>query len=388
MTDYGALFHAYGPATDTPGHLAALAGDDPAAHSAALRHLRSAVIHQGTPWTATPPAALEIAALVGDSRLAGPDRADLRATLLDFLAAVAEAGEGGGDLEAMAAPPGVDIDALLAEAVESDDEEAIWGDEVLGGALYARAKLGCRAIVPTLLATAVSALADPEPAVRAAAAHAVGACGTAAPGDVPVPADGPERNAWLGERLDALAAAAREPHERAALVLAVGDLGLRPARHLADPHPGVRACAALAPALAGDPAATAEILAALADPAATDRWFDRRLPQVRTRLRFSLVNAAIARVEETDRLLPAAVAVARIATLFTVDAEWGPLLRAFFADGPAEPFTAAQRRYLGALVDNADLWNPGFGNAGLVFRRAGLPYDREACRALVHGAGR
>ena len=356
MTDYAALFHAYGPATDTPGHLAALAGDDPAARDAALQHLWSAVIHQGTPWTATPPAAREVAALVDAPRLAGTE---LRANLLTFLAAVAEAARSTSDAElaAMAAPEGVDVDAAVAEALRTGDDEDLWTDAV-GEAMYARAVLGCRDAVPTLLAASVAALEDPEPVVRAAAAHAVTACG-----------------ADVGERLDALAATAG-PDERAALVLSMGESGMAPRAYLADPHPGVRACAALAPALADDPAATAEILAALRDPAATDEWFGTRLPQLRTRIRFSLVAAAIERVDDPRRLLPAALALVPLASPYTVDRDWGLLLAALPDGG------AARRRYLGALVERAELWDPRNGNAFLAFKKAGLPYDREACRTL------
>ncbi|MEN3613629.1 hypothetical protein AAH979_29285 [Plantactinospora sp. ZYX-F-223] len=371
---FATLLHAYGRASDTPEHLAALAGGDPAGRRAALEHLWSAVIHQGTPWTATPPAAVAVAALLGDPRLSGAADAELRANLLGFLAAVAEAGRSHPDLDEFAAPVGVDVDAALAAALDSGDEDELYADEALANALYARAVLGCRDIVPTLLAAATSALSDPEPAVRAAAAHAVSACSA-------VPA-GTTEAAGLAERLDALAAEAG-PDERAALVLAMGELGLAPRAYLDDPHPGVRACAALAPTLAHDPTATAEILAALADPAATDDWFTHRPPQLDTRIRFALVAAAIARVDDPDRLLPAALAIAPIASRYTVRHDWGPLLHALFAGRDPGPLSPAQRRYLGALVANEDLWDPRNGTVGLVFRDAGLPYDRDACGDLV-----
>jgi hypothetical protein len=373
---YATLFHAYGRASDTPGHLAALAGDDVTTRRAALEHLWSAVIHQGTPWTATPPAAAAVAALIHDPRLSGATKADLRANLLGFLAAVAKAGRSAGDLDDLAAPAGFDVDAALAAVLGTDAEDEIWADEVLGNALYARALLGCHEVVPTLLSAATSALADPEPVVRAAAADAVSACCAA----LAVKTEA----AALARRLDTLAVAAG-PDERAALVLAIGELGLDTRAHLDDPHPGVRACAALAPALADDPAATGEILAALADPAATDTWFTHRPPQLRTRIRFALVAAAIARVDDPDRLLPAALAIAPIASRYTIGDEWGPLLRAFFAGRTSGTLTETQRRYLGALVDNADLWDPTHGNAHVLFRDADLPYDRDTCRALAAG---
>ncbi len=365
---FAMLHHAYGRATDTPRHLAALAGDDATARDEALSHLWSAIIHQGTPWTATPPAAIAVAALVGDPRLGGAAHAELRANLLTFLAAVGQAALAHSDLGELAPPEGFDVEAALAAALSSDDELEIFGDEILGNVVYARAIQGCRDVCPTLLGTATDALADPDPRVRAAAAHAVGAC--AAPAGAPP----------LAERLDALAAAAG-PTERAALVLAMGELGLHPRKHLHDPHPGVRACAALAPTLAADPAATAEILAALADPAATDRWFTQRPPQIRGHIRFTLIAAAVARVDEPLQLLPAALAIAPIAGSYPGD--WGPLLHALFSGRTGETLSPAQRRYLRALVDNEKIWDPRNGTIGLVFRDAGLPHDREACRRLA-----
>lgn len=60
-TDWSKLHHAYGRATDTPEHLRALLRDDAESRKNALEHLWSAIIHQGTPWTATGPAALVVA---------------------------------------------------------------------------------------------------------------------------------------------------------------------------------------------------------------------------------------------------------------------------------------------------------------------------------------
>jgi hypothetical protein len=52
-TDWSKLHHVYGRATDTPGHLRALLREDRASREQAMSHLWSAIIHQGTPWTAT-----------------------------------------------------------------------------------------------------------------------------------------------------------------------------------------------------------------------------------------------------------------------------------------------------------------------------------------------
>ncbi|MEV6930968.1 hypothetical protein AB0M46_41655 [Dactylosporangium sp. NPDC051485] len=176
---FATLLHPCGRATDTPAHLSALAGGDAGARDEAVRHLFGRVIHQGTPLTATAPAALVVAGLLAGERLSGPANAELRVDLLDFLAAVATAGWSYSDesLADMAPPPGFDVDAALAEALESDDyEEEVYTDTPLGRALFRRGLLGCREAVPALLAAAEQALSDPQPAVRAAAAHAAAAC--------------------------------------------------------------------------------------------------------------------------------------------------------------------------------------------------------------------
>lgn len=318
---FAALVHAYGFATDTPRHLAALRDGDDDARTAALKHLWSAILHQGTPFTATPPAALAVAELLV---AAPPSDAGLRARLLTFLAGVAEAARPPdhirAELPTLAHAEGRDVDAEVAALAAAD--ESPFEDEVLADALYARAVLGCAEVVPQLLSTATTRLDDQDGPVRVAAAYAAVECCRVL-GESPL---------WLAEKLATLAASA-EPDERAALVLAVGDLGRSPREYLTDPHPGVRACAALAPGLAADEAATAEILAALADPAACDGWFGTPPPQIRGRMRFTLVAAIIERVRDFGRLLPAAVAIARIATKHTVNFDWGPLLLAAFPAG-------------------------------------------------------
>jgi hypothetical protein len=48
--------HAYGSARDTPGHLAALLGDDEEAQAGAAYHFQSAIVHQYSVWPASPDA--------------------------------------------------------------------------------------------------------------------------------------------------------------------------------------------------------------------------------------------------------------------------------------------------------------------------------------------
>jgi len=79
--DWSRLQHAYGPATDTPGHLNALESGDTEARDAALSHLWAAVLHQGFPETSTAPAVRAVTALLAEGR-AHPDAVE---GLLEFL---------------------------------------------------------------------------------------------------------------------------------------------------------------------------------------------------------------------------------------------------------------------------------------------------------------
>lgn len=52
--DWACLWHAYGPARDTPDHLRALAGEDFEAQRGALDHLAFSVVHQYSVYPVTP----------------------------------------------------------------------------------------------------------------------------------------------------------------------------------------------------------------------------------------------------------------------------------------------------------------------------------------------
>src|SRR5438067_1508734 len=137
-TDWSRLHHAYGRATDTPDHLRALLQEDPEAREKAMSHLWSAVIHQGTPWTATEPAALVVAGLLSDERL---DRGEpIRANLLSFLVSVAEAPEQAGlDMEELGRLAAFDIEPFL----DSENDAALYGNEDAANSFFARAILDC-----------------------------------------------------------------------------------------------------------------------------------------------------------------------------------------------------------------------------------------------------
>ncbi|MGW5556928.1 hypothetical protein ACWER9_06860 [Micromonospora sp. NPDC003944] len=100
-TDWVSLWHAYGPAEDTPSTLAELIDDEPAARADALQHLFNTVYHQNSIYPATVPTTLYLAAILSEPRTATalvderirsrpvPPR-PLRVVLLDRLGGIAD----------------------------------------------------------------------------------------------------------------------------------------------------------------------------------------------------------------------------------------------------------------------------------------------------------
>jgi hypothetical protein len=410
-TDWSALEHAYGQASETPFHLLALVGDDAAARSQAMGHLDAAILHQGTPCSATAPAARVVARLLSDPRTAelvedvfpwAPEPRPLRLALLDFLAGVAEAccfDTPNQELLAIAYPPDrdeaelqrIDRDRRAAMAELGPDAatrllvdkaepppalRAAWEDEQYGEAMAARNVLACRQLTGELLERVSPFLNDADEQLRAHALNVVVALLADPALAAAVPA--------LVRRLETVVAASPSMRERATVAIMLGRLGAQPYGLLTDAHPAVRACAALAPAMAAELRATRELLTALADPQTADSWFEEPLPGLDGWFRFALVEAAVARVRDFTKLLPAALAVVRLASSYTVDSDWGPLLKAAFPQPYAAgaPLSPAQRSLLAALVDNPALWE-GVANPHLWLMEAGLPQDRDGCRQLL-----
>lgn len=170
--DFALLLHAYGTAVDTPDQLRALVSDDPRARAGALAHLDSAIVHQGTPWTATGPVAAHVCELILRDALTD---AGTLAGALDFLREVAEAaGLFAEDLEGLAHPAGRDVDAELAALLTGDDDpesghDLVYEDGELADAVMARAVLSCRAVLPAVVEAAVHARAHDDDLVRTAA---------------------------------------------------------------------------------------------------------------------------------------------------------------------------------------------------------------------------
>lgn len=370
-TDWPKLHHAYGPASDTPQHLQALLGDDQEARRAAVSHLGSAIMHQGTPWTATGPVALVVAGFLLDEERSLD--LTLQVDLMYFLVDVAEAAESANrnkeELQRM-----VQFD--LTPFLESDDEYAMYEDEDAANAFYAQAGLGCIDAAPVLSQVMRKEMDSEHARLRALAAMGETILAKLQPSD----ADKTE----ITSKILALARAAHSPDERSAHVLALGEVGYAPEDFLEDPSPAVRMCAALAPGLATNPRAINELIDILEQNAGqVDDWFEERPPQFIFYPRFQIVRHLVAQVTDFNRLTKAANAVVDITEKSCVDFDWGPLLAAAFPDGDGVIKNKSQKRFLSALVEKTELWDPLFGNARTWFRAAGLPNDREACAKLI-----
>jgi hypothetical protein len=151
-------------------------------------------------------------------------------------------------------------------------------------------------------------------------------------------------------------------------------------------HPAlpVRTAAALAPSLRDDPAAHAVLLDALGRGDALDESLPDGYPQLTGYPRFAVIGAVCDRVLDRAAALPSLLAALGLASNSTVDADRGPMLASFFGPETAgTTLTSPQREFLEALLARDDLWDPQNGNAHAAFRRAALPYDREAIAKIV-----
>ena len=316
------LEHAYGRATDTPRHLDALENGDAEARAAALEHLQVAVLHQGFPETATEPAVRAVTALLAEGR-AHPDSVD---GLIEWLGDVALSVIDLRDVEFFAP-----LLPDLAEAVAAAYPVVLPAGESASAedALFLAESLVAMARTP-LLADRREELAVLIALLRDAA-------------------DGSQPD-WV--RL-------------------LASLGVDVRADLRDPDPAVRLRAALA--CESEPESREIILAALPHP-----------PPAGTH-RSELVAAAIRVAANFAEIADAACAVVARASWTGADDEWGALVRYAFPEKRSRRLTDEQRALVRALVANPDLWHPKIGNVAMVYRAAGLPFNRGTCRRLAEG---
>ncbi|MEU1244214.1 hypothetical protein ABZ388_28010 [Micromonospora parva] len=320
--DWWGLRHAYGRATDTPGHLHALEFGGAAAREAALDHLQVAVLHQGFPETATAAAVRAVTVLLAEGRA----HSDTVTSLVEFLG-----------------------DAALSVTNLAENPHFA---EVLPD--VADAVAAAYPVVLPLLRTSIPdhALLYAEDLVAIA------------------------QMAPLADQREELAALIRDWLQRgrgprAPWVCCLGQLGVDVRGLLSDPDPAVRMRAALAHE--DDPLSQHMILASLGDPPP---------PSLH---QFEIVAAAIRVAPTFETIAGPASEFARRDDWTGFDEGWGALVRFAFAEpyGQRRPLTDPQRALLRALVANEHLWDPKNGSCGLVFREAGLPHSRVACRQLA-----
>ncbi|WP_431966762.1 HEAT repeat domain-containing protein [Actinacidiphila sp. bgisy160] len=366
-TDWAALSHAYGPADGTPYDLLGLLHDDPEVQAESFGRLEMSVLHQGSLYSATAPAALFVAAILNDPRTLAvhesffpwDDRVrPLRAALLEWLGELADSAAYEDD-----------------EDDEDDGDDGDDGDDEESAEEIAAIE-ACRAVRPQLFDAVAPWLDDADATVREAALGAVTHLLRAPELADRVPA--------AAGRLERIAKGGGDRRERAGALLSLGAWGHDTGGFLTDPDPAVRACAALGTT---GPGAVPALLDALADPGAADAWFDEPLPQFDGWFRFTLLRGLLGRARHFDEVLPAALALAPMYNQHTVDSEWGPLLALAFPTPyvPGHPLTDAQRAFLRVLVDQDACWG-NIANRVSWLRAAGLPSDREPLRDLLAAA--
>ncbi|MFI0965933.1 hypothetical protein ACH4S8_31740 [Streptomyces sp. NPDC021080] len=182
--DWRGLFHAAGPATDTPRYLAALLGDDAKAFVEGYGHLWSTTLRQeGKAWPSTAPTALLVAELLDNPRL-GPDDPSLGDAMLAYLYAVgvaADLGDRAAETRARVEDRAAELrawtDAYLSIDADADraDRAGMWQDGTgLGELVLDQAVLACYDVVPELLRRALPYLASERAGRRTCATAAVG----------------------------------------------------------------------------------------------------------------------------------------------------------------------------------------------------------------------
>ncbi|GCD93612.1 HEAT repeat domain-containing protein [Embleya hyalina] len=392
--DWAGSGHAYGSAEDVPEQLRALRSADAGERGRALDALYGNIFHQGSRYEATAQAVPFLLALVADPGT--PDRAELvhllaalaigfdevhlpdGVAIADWRAAVGRAraeGEEGARRR---------FDGWIAEADGEVERRArerrrdtFDFEKSCRAAEYElRAYDAVRAGVPTLCGV----LTDPDPRLRAAAAHAVGWFPEEAPRILP--------------RLRDLPATEPVPGVAANAIVAIGLLGdaaqIAPLRayHQGTDEPLARWAAAIALARLGaaDLEVIAELAACTVDPPTDDEavpmgFFDGDLRAYASsslvaleagELPVDVLESVLAGLSRTSG--PAAFAITDAALRLAFGTEARATPAPAFADLPE-----ARRRVVATLAElDVDTWK--WVNFRELLRARDLPDDRAACR--------
>lgn len=381
--DWQRLFHAYGVAEDTPEYLQDLGSADSDDREAAIDHLYSAVLHQGTIYSATPAAVEVVLELLAQreafAKLENGDQTV--ASLVSFLADVGDSVRQLADVmngKPPALPTPAEIDKLFEHLRDDDDgeDDEGWGSPLIG-VLMEHAAAQLQGLGPQAQAVLVPLLNDASHDVRMQAINAAGQWGTASAQAAEV----------MTRRLDVC----DERDERASLVLALGLLGRDVSRWLGDDDEAIRACAAL---FVPGAAAEQTLITALSRPEQVDGWFAEKPAFFPMHVRFRLLGRLIEQQVTLEALLPAALPLLARTAATNADYEWGPILRLAFPEQAAafkpglrpplpQQISPAQHAVVDALLKNDGLWDPRQGNASLARMVVGLPNGRDDVAAYL-----
>ena len=389
--DWACLSHAYGPATDTPGHLRGLTSDDAEVRQAAMEHVDSAVVHQYSSWPVTSSALRVIADVMRkvveqDDSTPLPDLEDLLSVFMEIAEGANQAADRGVTTYSPLTWSQVQVTPADVAARHSTlrGEPQVYDEEAIGR-LWEWSMSDLFAVLAELIDVVLPLLDHRDIEIRAWATDLVTELGRSPRASAQVPA----LIELLGERV----ASATERHDRVTLVIDIGRLGGDTSPWLDDADQAVRACSAL---YVSTPEATREIIAALANPDCYPVWFAEVSYSIGG-MRHQLLTNLLHRVADLSEILPAAVTTIATGSTLSPEQDWGLLLRVAFPDveftpgvqpPPPTSLNHVQRALLQALVANDSLWTPNATSAHGARMRVGLPHTQDELRSLVDGLDR
>ena len=382
-TDWFKLSHAYGRATDTPGHLRAFLGGEQSAMERALWHLDSAIIHQDTVYLATGITTRVILGFIVDPELQeqlSPVLPKLLGFIRYFLASQQDAGP---NLIQDQHPAGLNWvqrhAGLNEQYCHICDEEG--EGEIDSASYFAYAQISCLETAQLIPEVMWTALDSPETSARMAAAHLAVTVAKSKPFN--------EQAGKITAKLSDMARSATVSDERAIYVWCLGCLGSSPEAYLLDSARSVRICAALG--IAGDLRGIIELVSGI-NGLATDESF-RSDCNIWKLVRYQITAHFEKYVTDFSIIISAALTIVKMAALHPdlslwEHNAWPRLLLLAFPKRDGRITSIAQKKYLEAILDNDSLLVEKFVNFRRKhFREAGLPFDREACRKLCLESG-
>lgn len=404
-------FHAYGPSVDDDALLEALRrGDDrPQGPEepfwrAPYSFLWSALYCGGRLTPATVEGARYLVGTIGEPGFGGDDPT-LRHAAVWFLRDVACVALAGVDRAVASRRDEPEVREWLAAYLREPRSVLDWTEaDAPGEVLLAAARVDCFDLLPEVFAAVEPLLAASAPRLRICAASAA---------------------ATLSRHPDLVAhrprlltyhlaeCASDDAYHRASMLLGAGELDGAPRGWLRDAHPGVRVCAALAPALADDAEAIAVLLTEAArNPAVIDmQSFEGMMAlTVMPHPAAVLAEQLCRSVGDVERLLPAAIASVPYGSTYLDVGEQHrpeaalcePYLRVVFPHGLPSPSAATptQSRLAAEIARHDPVWERDFQALPLphrdryfasrvahawdgTFSRLHLPNDRPAWRAVA-----